>query len=81
MTVPRDEHDAQTKVLVEILRHRDALLWAAKDFLNLIDDQDFSALTIEQQAKLQDLAMYAGCTNLSWWGLPKSEMQGGSMIG
>lgn len=68
MSVPKDEHDATVKVLTSILRQRDTLLHAAQHFLNLVDDEDFGNLTPEQKIAIQDLAMFAGCTNLSWWG-------------
>jgi hypothetical protein len=81
MTVPRDEHEAQTEVLIDILGHRDALLRAAQHFLNALTEEDVDALDLQQKDYLLDLAMYAGCTNLSWWKLPKSEMQDGPIIG
>jgi hypothetical protein len=55
------------KVLLDLMKHRDALLHSAQSFLCSLTEEDVNSFSPEQRDKLKDLAMYAGCTNLSWW--------------
>lgn len=76
-----DEDKARQEVMIEIMGHRDILLQTAQRFLNSLYDDDVGSFTLEQQAHLMDLAMYAGCTNLKWWKPSVSEMNERPIIG